>query len=559
LSRWFALPHSGWHPATGMTLTNRPIDPRQVIRATIVVRSRVTDSDLRVAVEEHARKSPTRRASLTRDEFMRRYGATLSDLSRVAAYARSRGLRVIEAHRGRGAVVVSGRVGVFARAFNVEFAAARYQNLVFLGHRSQIFVPEELSSVVLGVLGFDDRPLWRPHVATIGARGAVSPAVVARAYQFPAGATGRGQTIAILLPYGGFRTSDLRSFFRRQGERLPRVEILNVEGQSNAPASLADIRAFCGALNGRKPSSSSMRGQSATRVLWSMEAALDIELAGALAPGATILACFVPDNPRGKFEGTTRALLHRSRPSILSSSWSAHEHDVPPSLLYVMNRVYMFAALMDVTVCCATGDDGGSPGERERVHYPASSPYVLACGGSTYPNPQASRFETVWNERVLGQSMSTSGGFSRAFSRPSWQRSRVRWRHRNSGGRAIPDVAAKADFKAGYEIVVAGRPVALGGTSAATPTWAALIACLNQALGARVGLIGPWLYQRHARSALRSVKHGTNGTYRATSGWDPCTGLGTPIGDALLDVLRQPHEMRQPTTRRVPTRSGRGS
>ena len=123
----------------------------------------------------------------------------------------------------------------------------------------------------------------------------------------------------------------------------------------------------------------------------------------------------------------------------------------------------------------------------------------------------------------------------------------------------MPDVAAKADFKEGYEIVVAGRPVALGGTSAATPTWAALIACLPQALGARVGLIGPWLYQRHARSALRPVKHGTNGTYRAGAGWDPCTGLGTPIGEALLAVLRQPHAIRHATRRKARPRSDRAS
>src|SRR5262249_40208548 len=204
-----------------MTLTDRPINPRQVIRATIVVRSRVTDDELRAAVEEHARKSPARRSSLTRDEFMRRYGATASDLSRVESYARSHGLRVIDAHRGRGAVVVSGRLDSFARAFNVEFAVVQYQGSTFLGHRSQIFVPESLSSVVLGILGFDSRPLWRPHIAGTGARTGVAPSVVARAYGFPPGATGRGQTIAILLPYGGFRTSDLRLFFRRQGLKLP--------------------------------------------------------------------------------------------------------------------------------------------------------------------------------------------------------------------------------------------------------------------------------------------------------------------------------------------------
>jgi kumamolisin len=211
----------------------------------------------------------------------------------------------------------------------------------------------------------------------------------------------------------------------------------------------------------------------------------------------------------------------------------------------------MLATLRNIAVCCSSGDDGGSAGERERVHFPASSPYVLACGGTTFSTPETSIDEEVWNERVAGQAMSTSGGFSRAFPRPPWQKTRIKVKHRNHQGRAVPDVAAKADFKRGYRLVVGGRDVALGGTSAATPAWAALLACINDAMGTPIGFITPQLYRHGARRALRSVTVGTNGTYKAAEGWDPCTGLGTPHGAALLDMLTNASATRRRVTRRA--------
>ncbi|MGE5243235.1 MAG: protease pro-enzyme activation domain-containing protein [Betaproteobacteria bacterium] len=546
--RWVALSDSSPHHGTGVTSAPGTPDPAQVIRATVVVHSRCRDAELRREVERHIRLDPLDRPRLTPRQFAHRYGPLRSDMGKVIAHARVHGLRVAAISSPRHSVILSGTLERFARAFRVEFANYMLGGTHFIGHSTPVFVPAPLSGAVAAVLGFDDRPLARPQAAAKRQAVGVHPDAVARAYGFAPVASGiRNQTIAILLPYGGFYRSDLVRFFRSLGRRVPVIRELDVEGRSNQPAPKAAIRRFCDSVQGKSPlldaaATGPVRGPGSSpwNVLWSVEAALDVELAGALAPQCDLLVCFIPDNPRGKFEGFARAITHPTRPAVISCSWSAHEHDVPPMLLGALNRLFMFAALRNITVCCSSGDDGGASGERHRVHFPASSPYVLACGGSAFPDPAGVRHETVWNEQVGPQRMSTSGGFSRAFPRPWWQRRHVRRKGAGRRGRAVPDVAAKADFKRGYQLVVAGRDVALGGTSAATPTWAAFVARLNDTLGVPVGFISPQLYSERARGALYAVTTGGNGTYRATRGWDPCTGLGTPIGAALLDVLAPP-------------------
>jgi kumamolisin len=561
--RWIALPESGPHHGTGIVQVPGRPNPDQVIRATVVLRSRCPEGQLLEEFEHHNRLPPADRPQLTLREFNHRYAPLRSDVGKVVLHARANGLRVREIDSGRHAVVLSGTLGQFAKAFHVEFSGFQFGATRFIGHTTPISVPSHLTKAVVAVLGFDDRPLSRPHAATDGRARGILPDEIARAYAYPTTHKLRRQTIAIMLPYGGFRHSDLRTFFAKLGRRPPRIHTLCVEGRRNQPAPLASLRQFCSAIDGRPaPAPASHRlhgaGSSAWNVLWSVEAALDIQLAGALAPRCDLLVCFLPDTPRGKFEGFTRAMTHPTRPTVVSASWSAHEHDVPPMLRRVLDHVFMFASLRNITICCSSGDDGGAAGERDQVHFPASSPYVLACGGTTFAQPETSRHERVWNERVGGRPMSTSGGFSRTFPRPRWQDAHVKFHHRGSRGRAVPDVAAKADFKRGYRLVVGGREIALGGTSAATPAWAALIACVNDAMGSAVGFITPQLYRRGARSALRSVTVGTNGTYRATEGWDPCTGLGTPHGEALLDLLTHAGAPKRALKRRARRRSAGG-
>jgi kumamolisin len=118
-------------------------------------------------------------------------------------------------------------------------------------------------------------------------------------------------------------------------------------------------------------------------------------------------------------------------------------------------------------------------------------------------------------------------------------------------GRGIPDVSANASTLTGYLIWSDGVTMSMGGTSAAAPLWAALIACLNEALGRRIGYLTPLLYTQDAQraGAVVSIVEGNNKSpagkgYNARKGWDACTGLGSPRGDKLLKWLKRRHTSR---------------
>jgi kumamolisin len=164
---------------------------------------------------------------------------------------------------------------------------------------------------------------------------------------------------------------------------------------------------------------------------------------------------------------------------------------------------------------------------------------VLGCGGTTLSVDPTS--ETVWGGTAGGGA--TGGGVSRTFPLPAYQSSAGVPGQADTGrpGRGVPDVAADADPATGYRIRVDGQEIVLGGTSAVAPLWAALVCRLVQALGEPLGAPHQALYGGATPGVtppgLRDVTVGSNGAYDAGPGWDPCTGLGTPNGTALLAAL----------------------
>ena len=149
-----------------------------------------------------------------------------------------------------------------------------------------------------------------------------------------------------------------------------------------------------------------------------------------------------------------------------------------------------------------------------------------------YPAPARARqtpVETVWREDVSGHIAESGYGESSVFHAPSWQLAAVANQH---GGRVVPDVAGKADFEFGYELVIGDQHVPGCGTSAAAPLWASLAALLNEKLKTTVGHITPLLYDQRCRAGIEPV--GSSKT-----AWAPKVGLGTPRGDALLEALRK--------------------
>jgi kumamolisin len=215
-----------------------------------------------------------------------------------------------------------------------------------------------------------------------------------------------------------------------------------------------------------------------------------------------------------------------------------------------MDQAFADAAALGVTVTVAAGDNGSSddPNEQTQVHcdFPASSPNALACGGTKLVGNTSSfaiSSEVVWNELASNEGAG-GGGVSDVFPLPSYQANAgvpVSAAAGGGSGRGVPDVAGNADPVTGYLVVVDGQREPIGGTSAVAPLWAGLIARLAQATGKRFGLLQPMLYAGAAAGAaapgFNDVVQGNNGAYKAGPGWDACTGLGSPNGAALLELL----------------------
>jgi kumamolisin len=278
------------------------------------------------------------------------------------------------------------------------------------------------------------------------------------------------------------------------------------------------------------------------------EVTLDIEVLGAAAPAAQLVIYYAPNTTDGWVRAVHAVVADEThKPSVLSISWGQIESQWPAQAVRAIEEALTTAALLGITVCASTGDHGSADGAPQGVHvsYPASSSYVLACGGTKLgATNNEIKDEVVWNELGNPDAQfpgATGGGISDLFVVPAFQASvdvPPSANDHQKRGRGVPDVAANADPSSGYLVTVDGVTTVTGGTSAATPLWAALIARINESLNGRVGLIHPQIYRLQGGSAFRAVTSGNNGAYQAGPGWNACAGWGTPRGDVLLAALQ---------------------
>jgi kumamolisin len=511
-------------------------NPNEQIKITMLVRSRQTLQKLTTAKELTA-TPPHQRKYLSREQFAANYGANPEDLTRLEAFAHQHNLTVAEVSQARRTVVLSGTIAALSAAFGVYLANYEHSDGNFRGRTGPIYLHADLAGVVQGVFGFDNRPQARPHfrrhtplTSRTGHRHAAptayTPLQVAQLYNFPTGANGNGECIGILEFGGGYNANDLNTYFQQLGLSAPAITAVSVDGVTNQPAP----------------------GQDSPDT----EVMLDIEVAGAVAPGANIVVYFANFTEQGWVDAITTAVHDNvHNPSVLSISWGFAEGQMIWSnqAIQAVNEAFQAAAAMGVTVCCAAGDDGS----RDQVDdglahcdFPAASAYVLACGGTTLQTSGTSiTSETVWNDGSDGGA--TGGGISDSIDPPTWQANANVPPSVNPGGRigrGVPDVAGNADPATGYQILADGQQGTVGGTSAVAPLFAGLIACLNQQLGTPVGFLNPLLYSQLANAnALNDITTGNNditgriGGYSAGPGWDPCTGVGSPNGTAMGNAL----------------------
>jgi kumamolisin len=485
--------------------------------------------------------------TISTSELGDRYGADPADAQLVSEVLGSYGLTVTEIHLASRRMMVSGTITAMQAAFGTTLTAVTSPHPDGSGnvqHRyrtGSLSVPAQLSGIITAVLGLDDRPQARPQfrrgpafgartaadqedgtgAATAAKGGPLTAPQVASFYQFPAGADGTGQTVAIIELGGGYTASDLSTYFSGLGLGVPSVTAVGVDGGSNSPGQEADG-----------------------------EVELDIQVVGGVAPGAVQVVYFGTNTDQGFIDAIAQAVHATPTPIAVSISWGQSEDQWSAQSRTAMDQAFADAAALGVSITVAAGDNGSSddPSGQTSVHcdFPASSPNALACGGTKLIGNTSSfaiTSEAVWNELASNEGAG-GGGVSDVFPLPSYQANAGVPASAASGGgtgRGVPDVAGNADPVTGYLVVVDGRQQPIGGTSAVAPLWAGLIARLAQATGKKFGLLQPMLYAAAAAGAaapgFNDIVEGNNGAYKAGPGWDACTGLGSPNGAALLTLL----------------------
>jgi kumamolisin len=513
-------------------------------------------------------------AYLSHKEYESRYGADPADLKKIADFADKYGLKVLEHDRARRIVKLTGPIGAFNEAFGLELKTYQANFATYRSHTEAISVPAELADIVEWVFGLHNQPVYhKQHLSNVGPEAggvlqSYTTPQLAQWYDFPAGLNGQGQCLGVLEIYGGYQESDLQTYF--DSLQIQQPEIVNVG--ENCWATEPDN-------------------------YWAnFEVTMDIQVASSLAPGARTVVYFSgAQNDQDTTAWTYFDLISQAvfdvenKPSVLTMSWG-----LPEALsgvwteaeAWLINELFVVASLFGITVCLPSGDSGaifpstfGMFSAPALAYFPASSPWVLSCGGtSLITNGGQIEDEVVWNRlshhmrllylvdpppsspRTQGPFFNlgaTGGGVSIYFALPAYQEKAqvpefncinfVNFQFsdvQSFNGRGVPDVAANADFLTGYKIFVDGQWRSGGGTSASTPLWAGLVACINQGLGRRAGFLNPYLYQLKLDDGntdiFRDITRGNNGGFEAAPDkmWNPCTGLGTPRGSKLLAALK---------------------
>ena len=470
-------------------------------------------------------------------------GASQQDVDKVTQVFERLGLKTVDANAATRTVRLSGTAEAMENAFLVRLFNYAHASGNYRGRVGHVHVPDEVSDMVEGVFGLDNRRVARrrrqPVREAVRARIPQSvpaawytPGQLAARYHFPSG-NGAGETVGLLEFGGGYFAQDLKKFCALAGVAMPAVKTVSTDGTATDAKDGAEG-----------------------------EVMLDVEVVAGVCPKATIVVYFADWTEQGWIailDAVTQDGVND--PGVVSVSWGyAEDADIwTEQAMTQVNQSLLEAAHLGITVCVAAGDDGSSDAIGDglaHVDFPGSSPYVLCVGGTTIPSKTGTAPDIVWKEGDglrADNGGSTGGGVSAVFDRPAWQ-ANVTVAPVNPGakaGRVLPDVAANADWDVSpYLLVVDGGAQPNGGTSAAAPLWASLIALVNAHRGAdKIGYVTPVLYESGsagggtagARGCM-DVTSGNNttdaiGGYTAGMGYDAVSGWGTPDGVKLLAAL----------------------
>ncbi|MCC5095288.1 MULTISPECIES: S53 family peptidase [Xanthomonas] len=502
-----------------------PADER--LRVLLAVRMPALNAAAALLMQLQASETPV---TFSRHEFSERFAASSADLQAITQFAASYGLTVERTHADSGTVILEGTVQQCETAFQVSLieyvqGASRYR-----GRTGPVSIPQELDGIVTAVLGLDARPQAQtlpsvpiaapasslpappsPISPIAGSDGPIvqyTPPQLAQLYGFPEH-DGKGQCIGIIVLGGGYAREQMAAYFAQLQLPMPTIVDVLLHGAEN--------RLSTGSRNA------------------DVEAQMDLQIVGAIVPGAKLVMYFAPNTDNGFLEAINAAIHDTEHsPGVIAISWGFTESQWTPQSRQAYDCAFQAAALLGITVCIAAGDDGATDGQPGlNVCFPASSPFVLACGGTRLHVTVDTANEQAWSHG--------GGGQSRFFARPAWQKNLLLTdelhRAQQLSMRGVPDVAANADAQTGYYLHINGQPAVMGGTSAAAPLWAALLARIYAVNHDRPSFVVPRLYGQP--DAFRDIVDGDNGGFRASTGWDANTGLGVPDGARLTALLKR--------------------
>jgi kumamolisin len=484
---------------------------------------------------------------LTSAQFAQQFLPTPDEANQVAERLKSLGLSVTNI--SSNVIDAQGPASVVQKAFQVNIDQySMPDGRLAYSLTSDPMISADIAPLISGIAGLSynvrrwyhshtkvENSLIHPENTGTGPGGGLAPADIQKAYGLnTVSATGAGQTLG-LVEFDGYHSSDVAAYQAEFGIANPPVlQNISVAGFNGTPVDQA--------------------GAS--------EVTLDIDMMEAVAPGATkILVYEAPNNDTGNLDIYSKVASDNLAKEI-SVSWGSPEDDgVSATDFSTENAAFMQMAAQGQSIFVAAGDHGAYDDTSEKTTLvtidPGSQPYVTCVGGTDLTiNSGGYQSETTWNN-VDGAG---GGGISSQWSLPSWQTGLATATNLGSNSkRMVPDVSLNADGP-GYAtyFISAGIPgndfnstgwQLVGGTSAATPLWAAFAALVNQQRAANglgpIGFLNPILYQLGQSSVYGQDFHdiadsSTNLHYPAVAGYDLATGLGSFNGGNLFSALVNP-------------------
>ena len=520
-----------------------PTDPSTAVEVQLVLRQPAAAAITPFLASLQDPSSPQYHHYLSVADYGKRFGLDDAAIARVVAWLTAGGFSVDPVEPQRTQVRGHGTVAAAQALLGVTIRDHRLADgVTYHAPDAAPRIPAAVRDSVTAIAGLNDRPVYqpafRPPAPADVRSGGMLPADLRLAYDIQpltdAGMDGTGQTVAI-VSFDSFLDSDLAAWDQLTGTQGG-GQVLHVPvptGATVTPGSGSD------------------------------EVNLDIQTIRSIAPKATILD-FEMASHGGSFADIMGAILADGRADIVNISWSHCEADISPDARAAADAQFQAAFAAGISIYVASGDRGAYDCNMANfegdltvsVGYPEDLPYVIGAGGTTLSVRQDGTYygETAWSDPL--DASGTGGGMSAAYPRPDWQQ--AAGIDPSRAGRLVPDVAGPADADTGilltYTPSGATKRVTAegGGTSQAAPFWAGITALIRQLADQqgvlptvngqkRIGALGPTLYTLAANQGTTPLFHdvtlGSNLLDPAGAGWDPATGLGSPIVSSLAQAI----------------------